>query len=421
MTAIADYSVIAKELTDCTEAGTISLGLIEVAIDSVHPDGFDGIPYSQGLRWIARHTQMFLELLEEAGVTVEDFFRPHIAGFYTATHLLHNEWLLLALGDERRTPFVREVFLAAGSMYGDWLEIALRANISRDDLAEMILEKLRRTEVQYKFNNSNFTKHDFMQSGIGGLRRLWDGPFVIERSDTYWGVLTDEQLFGAMQIVAHTAPNLLFSSHRDPISIPEMLRLRLTDKQVDALLELAAGNLQHLHEVSLDVLEKLPLDVQLDVARRLKVPFGQWVVQMALRMGGTNGGCALLSEFKEEAVDGFVATYKWWRNLERKPDVSSLHLEIEQRLLAGLRATGWQVGLLKTRSYKGRKQFCVEINGRKYVMDGHQHDYGTFGGQRRQWPHDGDTVMFRPESGFQLVPGKVYAVYLTLVRPAPKK
>src|SRR6266542_4037599 len=101
MTATIDYTVIEAHLAAATREGTVDLGLLDAAVESTHPDGYEGIPYSQGLRWISRYTQMFLELLEAANSSVEEFYRRHLSNFHVGDDLLNDEWLLFALGDKR--------------------------------------------------------------------------------------------------------------------------------------------------------------------------------------------------------------------------------------------------------------------------------------------------------------------------------
>ncbi|HET6747439.1 MAG TPA: hypothetical protein VFH06_05020 [Candidatus Saccharimonadales bacterium] len=421
MTATIDYTVIQGQLAEATREGTVSLELLDTAVESTHPDGYEGIPYSQGVRWISEHTQLFLELLEAAGSSVEEFYRRHLDNFHVGEDLLNNEWLLLALGDEQRVPFVREVFLAAGAAYDYWLVHALKVGISKDDLAEMIFEKLRQTKVEYRYNVINFTKHAFVGNGSGRVRQLTNGHGVFEEPDSYWGILDDEQLLTAMQIVAKTAPNMLFSGRgsNEWFTTSEKLRLRLGDSKVDALLELAATNLQSFDLVSLDVMAKLPLCVQLDLARRF-TPSGTWVIQMALEMDAANGGFALLKELGDVLRTNSVTTYKWW--LTQEPDSDNLRLsqEIERRLLSALRDEGWLTGTLKTEKYQGRTQLYVRAGQCKYIKDRRQITYDLPGGSRK-FPHAGDVVLFRRGSGYPLVSGRLYATTFTLVKAADSK
>jgi hypothetical protein len=420
MTATIDHTVIEAQLAEATREGTVSLELLDAAVESTHPDGYEGIPYSQGVRWIHSHTQLFLELLEAAGSSVEEFYRRHLDNFHVGSDLLNDEWLLLALGDERRALFTREVFLAAGDVHHYWLERALRVKISKGDLAEMILEKLRQTKVDLKFNVSNFTRHSFVKDGSGRMCRLFNGNYRFEDPNSYWGVLDDEQLLAAMQVVAETAPNLLFASSGsyELLSVSERLRLRLSDDKVDALLEFASVNLQSLDLVSQDVLAELPLCVQLGLARRF-TPSGTWVIQMALQMGAANGGFQLLKELGDVLKTNSVTSYKWW--LTQEPDGDNLRLsqEIERRLLSALRGEGWLSGTLKTQKYQGRTQLYVKAGQCKYIQDRHQTTYGLPGGMTT-FAREGDVVLFRKGSGYPLVPGRLYATFFTLVRRLSK-
>lgn len=416
-----NYSDIQAQLADATREGTVTLELLDIAVESTHPDGNEGIPYSQGLRWISGHTQLFLELLEAAGSSVEEFYRRHLNNYHVGHDLLNDEWLLLALGDERRAPFVREMFLATGDVYDHWLDLALRVKISRGDLAEMILEKLRLTKVDLRHNVSNFTRHAFMENGSGRMYRLANGRGGFQELNTYWEILDNEQLLTAMQIVADTTPNLLFTSRgfNEPFNTSEKLRLRLGDDKVNALLEFAADNLQSLDLVSQDVLATLPLCVQLGLARRF-TPSGAWTIQMALQMGVDHGGIELLRELGETLKTNSVSTYTWWCTQRPESD-NRLSTEIERLLVQALRDEGYLTGVLKTEIYRGRSQFQVRGSDRcRYIQDRQQTTYRLNSGMA-VFAREGDVVVFRQGSGYPLVPGKLYATYFTLVhRPASK-
>lgn len=420
MTTTENHADIQAQLADATREGTVTLELLDIAVESTHPDGYEGIPCSQGLRWISTHTQTFLELLEAASSSVEEFYRRHLNNFHVGHDLLNDEWLLLALGDERRAPFVREMFLATGDVYDHWLDLALRVNISRGDLAEMILEKLRLTTVDLRRNVSNFTRHAFMANGSGRMYRLADGRGGFQELNSYWGILDDEQLLAAMQIVANTTPNLLFAptDFNEPFNVSEKLRLRLGDDKVNALLEFAAQNLQSLDLVSQDVLATLPLCAQLGLARRL-TPFGTWTIQMTLGMGEAHGGIELLRELGGTLKTNSVSIYTWWC-AQRPESDNRLSTEIERLLVQALKDEGYLTGALMTKTYKGRSQFQVRgSDGCTYIKDRHQTTYKLNG--MDVFPDEGDVVLFRQGSGYPLSPGRLHATLFTLVhRPASK-
>lgn len=404
----------------------MTLELLHAAVDNTNPDGYEGIPFSDGMRWISRNTQAFLELLRKASCDVAEFFELHLHNS-SIVSVLWNDWLLLALGnEEQQLDFITKVFLAGGSVGQEWLKVALRVGITKAQLAEMVLRKLREDKVEHASSIVNFTKHDFVEGGAG---RIWEntaGYRGFEHSTTYWSVLSDEQLVEACRIIIGKYPNLLFGHPpvNDWVGMAEKLVIRLGDEQVNQLLEEAADLMENMGAVNLKVMGRLPLDAQLRTARRLR-DAGHcselWVANMAMSMGSENGGLELLKEF-EDFFSCDIRTYQWWSDRyerlkkELGPDDLKLAKRIDTLLCALLDVAGWTVGVLCEDIHRGRRQLCVKIGRHKYVKDRHQTTYRRSNAERDTFPVAGDVVAFRKERAYSLVPGRVSAVSFTLLQ-----
>jgi hypothetical protein len=424
MTASTTTMTEGYEMAKRIENEPMTLELLHLAIDNINPDGFEGIPFSDGMRWIARHTQAFLELLEAESIGVEEFFQQHLHN-HEVDGLLWNSWLLLALGDERRVDFVCEVFLAGGAVNQDWLTAALSAGLTKEQLAEMVLDKLRQDRIHPVYNYVNFTKHEFVGRGSGRIERLWNGSLRFdEYRPTYWSMLSDGQLFEASRIVISKCPGVFFASSQSyhDACLAEKLALRLSDEQVNQLLIEAADAIETLDSVNPKVLKLLPLDVQLKTARRLAqqdqvVPL--WVANMALTIGSENGGLELLSEFEEGFGSDIAAYQQWYQRCEsfikgQEPGDLKVVERVTDLFRQAFKKDGWIFGTLREEVHQSRHQLYVQAGRRKYVQDRHQTTYGQSGGMRT-FARVGDVVLFRAESGRMLVPGRVWAVSFTLL------
>jgi hypothetical protein len=393
---------------EMTMASAMTLELLHRAVDNINPDGYEGIPFSDGMGWIWKRPQAFLELLHAEGVSVEDFFRPHLGNTFIGS-MLHQPWLVLALGDDTRTSFVRELLMASSHCDDRWLGTALACGVSRDDLAEMILAKLAASPIDPNSNCVDFVEYNFLHYGAGSVDILWSNKRRFRSEEaTYWSILTDEQLVQAMWIVIEAAPCLLFGVFdiNNGLGLADRLAIRLGDEQVAVLLEEAMSRLEDLSNVYLKVFERLSSDVQLRTARRLMAAEQSvssfWVASMALQMGSENGGLELLKEFRSTFQDSITDYRQWCRKAHSQAGLDQVIVtEVERLMRTGLEKAGWVVAELDENRHKDRTQLCVRVGrGRDsvlYIKDSYQTTYRVDNGSMSTFPEKGDIVAFRPE------------------------
>jgi hypothetical protein len=398
----------------------MTLELLHAAVNTEDSGGYEGMPSSYGMDWIYKHIQQFLELLEEHSLSVEEFFRDHFSNRYIGG-ILHSDLLLLTLGKPaERTAFVREVFLAVGAPNQGWLYVALDSGINKADLAEMILEKVRSAPV-VRSSIWSWLRHDFLVHGSGRVFSNSVGHVFFESGMTYWSILSDEQLHEAMQVIADRMPNELFGGPHvnERVTLAYKIAGRLGRDMTLALLERASHNLTSLDGVQPYVLDEMPLDAQLRVARRLlpQRHYGcQWVVQMATQRGSYNGGLALIKEFTGQFAFAGLHDYKAWYVAQNAADRDqSLLDEIGRIIRLSLEQQGWMIGTITEGQHRDQRQLQVTVPGERgtirYVKDRYQHSYhDTYIS-----PAAGDIVAFRPEVARELVPNRVRAMSFTLV------
>jgi hypothetical protein len=178
----------------------------------------------------------------------------------------------------------------------DWVEQGLNRGIDRHALGEMILEQLRLVDGDPR-SPSIYVVYEFLNWGAGPMWPREGKQFRDEH--TLWSALDEDQFRAAVSICAERYPNAFFRAWLgvQPLPLPERLLLRLSVDERDQLLADAARNLQSLTDVSLDALAQVPLELQLDLLRRLDGGSPYLLVRLALALGCDRGGPELFEEF----------------------------------------------------------------------------------------------------------------------------
>lgn len=452
MKRISSYDELGRirdQLDEAAANGTLTAELLGEAVDTIDDAGYETIPSSVGMDWIWRNSKALAENISD----VPGFFRAHLDNSYI-TGAIHSEELLRLIPEEEREQFVREVLFRHTPANNGWVEAAINAGVSREAVAEMVLEKLRRSQVISGV--WTFIEHDFLEYGAGrverasslrdflqhrlapgeaeriagemqqtpgvervgtslaaGMSLLDDDPWQwrFAEEPTLWSVLDDEQFVEALRICIGKSPNLLFSGRRvnETITLTQKLRMRLSPEQLEAVLMEAAGKLESLDGVNLDELDRLSPTVQLEIARRTGGGSLDFVVRLALMLGFKNCGYELCEEFSEQFASGHSATNyrRLWGKLQ-KAEHKVMASHIEERLLKRLEADGYVLGQATEGKYFNRKlgrecsQMQVRDERETYVQDRYQHRYH---------PAEGDWVLF-DKRGHQLTPRVVSVIFI---------
>lgn len=361
--------------------GTLTPERLRQAILSVDNDGYEGIPWSRGMRWIANNQACFLHVLRQAGTNAAEFFRDHFLlgdeamGFY-ANQVLACTTVINSLLPWRRGVFVRDVLIFGRAIDHRWLKSVLEAGVSRSLLGEIIVEKLRCDDVHKGDSVVNFTVHEFLGRGSGHVVRYGDNrPFFNGPALTYWNVLSDDQFWQAMQICARKVPAKFFAGaeYNSGLTLADRLRARLCDEQVEELLAVAAANLTDWHGCTPSGLLQLPDDVLKMHMRRIGTVQPELIIQMVLRLASKEEGLDVLNEFRDAlsvrvSAERLVDAYRQVAQLLISSSHHVLLPIIRQRLESAIRNHGWVVGVLSEGTHRGRTQVQLQHGGVTYVV-----------------------------------------------------
>jgi hypothetical protein len=391
------------------------LALLSEAINTEDFCGYETIPTSVGFNWLRKdgNAERFAEFIDGDAL---DFYNGHLHNYYI-TNILHNLTLFSLIPETERAGFVRDV-MDRHTTSGRWVRTVVEAGVPPADLAPIILDLLRSTEVNLTGSGTDFLSYEFLEYGAGHISRGLTGLHFAEHH-TLWSVLTDEQFVEAIGICADKAPSLLFGGPNinSRITLIQKLDARLTRSQVDDLLEEAANKLPNLGGVSLDALARVPFDVRLALARRLDRPL-ELVVRLALELGEDDGGMAVYAEFIDSFAQVTAESYQQLYPLLRPPQKQEMDIVasvINIELVKVLVSSGFVIGTVVNDTFynkrTGRTQQDLRVgwNGKTYVKDRSLH--------RPSPVKEGDLVIIDTKSGRHLKP-RVIAVDFVLLRSA---
>ncbi len=140
--------------------------------------GFETIPVSMGMRWIAENPEPFLQIVGDADIFLESVVRLYdraegnpqeknegvrLSSHWFFRSFLISPELLRLLSPEGRTRCVRDLYPRFGATNNEWVRAAAMAGVSRATMAEALLERLRGTRIEPGMAND---VHDFLRYGI---------------------------------------------------------------------------------------------------------------------------------------------------------------------------------------------------------------------------------------------------------------
>lgn len=410
------------------------LSALEQAIKTTYYDGYESIPYSIGMDWLRRNDQIFIRVFSflPEGMNDPIWFYQSLMDEHNLWSLVYYNELLAQVGEQNREPFVRELFAAHPPVDGgSWVKVFVKLGISRETIAEMVLQQLQNTTINTRYNVPDFVKQ-FIQLISGHMyysgewrRQNGYSAWVFEdRGPTICDQLTDQQLIEALLICEAKYPGILFHGGR-PSTIDALEarflnreteverqagRQRIIELLVDAARSLTSQGLQYASPESIDL---LPTDEKRNLVERLdKLPLGL-LVQVASLVGD---GRQLFDNHVSKCVgDNIVAAFcDAQSQLKQMPD-RSLAEHIDRVMVNHLRTNGFVVGKITVGKHRGGQQLQVESGKMRFVERTGDYRCGKY------YPREDDRVVFHPGSGRVLVPGRVTAVTFTLVsRPSAK-
>lgn len=234
--------------------------------------GGDVIPDCMGTTWLqGKHVHAFAAMVGDA----ETFFRQHMHRYIS--DILFNTEVLKLIREDRFAQFVRDVLHASNPANECWLESVMDAGLPKPTLAQMILEKLRNTHVDLRYSMADFVRSSFARYGaqfeLDWYRRT---PYLPSRQTTYWSILSDEQLFEALDICDQKAPGILFYENNLLLGLQARFIGLSQDEEatkagrqiITGLLVKYADKLTSLAHVSYDVFDMLPPAKQVELVRK---------------------------------------------------------------------------------------------------------------------------------------------------------
>jgi hypothetical protein len=361
-------------------------------------DTLTGYEQRRAFLWIKSHPADFMQLLQESQRTLEDFFEDFLekgANFLQA--LIGNESLMASLGDERRNAFISRAVSNLKLPGHRWLRVAIKLGVPRQLISQLILQKV---EVSLTNGQRLFIVHDFLVIGYPGTI-----DYVEQSYDelNYWSVLTNDELIQAMSLIADHAPQLFFVRNVEigmmPTSISGRLKTRLERDKVEQLVLRAADHLSSPRHISTEELCMLPIETQVQLARRFRKAnlelSLEWVGRMAITLGRKRG-CELIQELADQLVIDDALQYALWITIcdigNADPVVKAV---LKAHIKTALSARGIEIAQLQRETHRRKPQYYVRCNGVTYIAHRRHTDF---------FPQVGRMVVFRPQEAKQLAP-----------------
>ncbi|MGF7229439.1 MAG: hypothetical protein ACQR33_05675 [Candidatus Saccharibacteria bacterium] len=427
----------ALQTADPTAAADF-VGVLEETINTIDFAGYETIPTSIGMGWLHANIEVFAQMYSRLSDPEPVWFFRRILGSDNGYlfSLLYSAQLLNLIGDEYREGFIRDLFAKLPPEGNDWIKNLLKAGISRDDIAEMILQRLADTEIDPRYNYPHFVG-SFLRYGAGRIERgyrdyhyLPDGRsawwFENFAEVTMWSLLSDDQLVEALRICEAKLPGTLF--HKLDNSSPVIqLQARLMDRNTDdEQLEAGRQRIEDLliaaaaaltpagfRNASIETLALLPVAEQRKLLVRLEGGSIRFLISLASQV-----------DDGRELFDKYIASlsvtqgvgpqlYSWVLSYLKEVTNRELADHIADTLVVNLRHAGYNFGIVTEGIVpSGRRKGCrrdqVVINGMTYVHNSASRDY---------YPKVGDQVIFYAKGGRVLTP-RVLVVTFT---PVPKE
>jgi hypothetical protein len=375
-------------LTERAKNGTLTEQQLDDAVGTV-VDMPDDYSRSVGFYWIKKNIDAFCQAVDD----VPAFLWRHVGNHYFGVLVVLRAELLELLPEPDRARYIRTSVMQHGTRNTGWVFAAKKVGVTNEQLAEIVLDRLRTTVVQA--NSANFLD-EFLQYGY----------------EHEWAVLTDEQLETALMICALKSPVNVLTKWSD-------IWARLGDEQSRAIMIVAADQIDQVHH--LRVLRQLPIETQRSLLRRidqvdmnLRSATAKFIVEVALELG-VDFYHEMQSVIKQIDPANFLSTvYATLQASKGKGGTQKENAEaIERFVLQRCDDEGYLIGTVIRGTYfdrnsqQERRQLKVQVGRYTYVENRN-------GSHRRYFPKEGDVVIFHPTNGRQLTPS-VTAVHFIQV------
>lgn len=443
--------------------------------------GYEVIPQSAGMPWIMANPTKFTEIVGDADLFMQaalhaydtaceqkaaqtDFESPLLSlPHWFFQGFIQSAELLTLLSPQWRERFIHELYPRFGSWNNGWINAAIMAGVTRQVIAQAIIERLRRTQVRHGMAND---VHDFIEYGIGDrhsapirstLHSL--GIAVSRGSDLYnrilsdpthgfdlihqevlacltslkagdgythqnepftmnlrkytetekwhycfgdfkpWDMLTNQELSIALAICGSKAPNKLMGAR-------VQMERRLPSAAVDAHIAQAILGLESLDRIPEDELKRLDARTRKALAKRLDLAHTphyatRHTFSFLLRLVVDLEGEG--EAFFREVVAPTLTENTISTAFIAWRRLGLSHPQLEDSLEYRLDQAGYWYGTIEQgRHPKGGTQMLVHHGHLKMVQARGHHRY---------FPSEGDLVLYRVD-GHYLTP-RVVAVYFT--------
>lgn len=373
----AELGIVRDRLHKAVADGTLTEQLLHDAVDTIDHAGYETIPESIGMGWILNHTTdnerrtccdfNFGVWIEENGINLADFFRQHMNNH-------HIEWItrshsiMQLIPTDERLAFVRDMLMHFNHETGErWIRCCLEVGISREDLAQLVLDRLHAGDYAENFLVYGSGERCAITSSLSdGVATQWGLP----ANNTCWSLLSDDQLVKTLMLCAEQAPKQFYTGFRvnSSYTAAEKMLLRLPYDLAKEVMLHAATCLPDLKGAStraLSLLQPEDRDIVLYIHNGGENPFLlTWVAAQL----DYDAGMAILDEYGHTFNEGDpVSLYRhlWmeWKPAER-PLVVNHALN---RALVAAKAKGYRIGTVQTGKHRGQSEYFVLIDGTKYV------------------------------------------------------
>jgi hypothetical protein len=413
--------VYALPTSDEAKAFIRELGIL---MDTEDFAGGDVIPFCMGTTWFNKETiAIFGQLVEGDPVW---FLRQHMHRYIS--DVLFDSELLLLISDEHRFQFIRDALMASTPANEGWVKGVLGAGLSNDQVAKLILERLRNTHVDLKYNMADFVRSSFARYGaqfeLDSCRRT---PYLSSGQITYWSILSDEQLFEALDICDEKAPGILFYEKNLMLGLQaRFIGLSRDDEAtkagqriIDGLLVKHANKLTSLARVDYDMFGMLPSAKQVELVK--KFDGGNTVYLVHAAMAALDWGLfdkyvgALALKDKGNYAHVLINTQSVLQptgvslpidHAEHCDERIQLAGHITKILESNARWAGFILGVV--RKQHGDNYVTDTANSWVYIHDWMAADRTS----NRYFPQEGDYVMFRKPRIKTVKHGGIQAIFI---------
>lgn len=422
-----------NNLNKALNSGMLTEAMLDEAV-GVFVEALDGMkpPFeSTGFWWIKSHPDAFRTIVTDPFA----FVQRHVPNGVFSRSAITQKLFFEQLSATERETYLRNVVMRHGVNNGRWMRTPLEIGMSREFLAQLILDKLLSQTTEELVQAWTFVSYflekplgEYWDNSISSPRLCTSDPRILKligkpvqrqwtrcRQNSMWGVLTQAQLMTALRYCAQKKPELI-------LGVTDRLWGWLHDQLLEEIVMLALNHLETVYgnkafNAQLTFQEREALCQRLRPLRSDEDPkhTAAFLVETCLQMGpaGAKFFAHRFNIFAQTDLTRFYeGTYPILHDAyknRKKPGAQEMGLRLEEEL----EKAGYGYGDVERDSYRGRSQNVVYFHGNKYV----EKDLD----RQTSYTVPGDRVAFKLSEGAQLRPGVVLIPFVRAIPHPPQR